>query len=148
MSQQLRHELDNALTAVLAEMRQCVGQLLQALESERVALDDNDTEALDRAGSQKQQAMLHLEQLDTERLQLQKELSNPTATQESSWASVVNSLQRCQQLNLRNGGVVNQRLQQVRNALAVLTGTAGDSKLYGRTGELRASLRSQALAEA
>lgn len=148
MSQQLRHELDDALNAVLAEMRQSVDQLLQALESERVALDDNDTEALDRAGSQKQQAMLHLEQLDTERLQLQKELSNPTATQESSWAIVVNSLQRCQQLNLRNGGVVNQRLQQVRNALAVLTGNAGDSKLYGRTGELRTNLRSQMLAEA
>ncbi len=148
MSEQVRDELDDALTAVLAEMGQFVGQLLQALEFERVALDDNDADALDRAGSKKQQALLRLEQLDTERLQLQKELSSISPTQESKWAGVLNSLQRCQQLNLRNGGVVNQRLQQVRNALAVLTGNTDDSKLYGRSGELRANLRSQALAEA
>lgn len=148
MSQQLHHEFHSALTAVLAEMQQFVGQLLQALKSERTALDDNDTEALDHAGSQKQQILLQLEQLDTERLQLRKELANPTPTQEADWAGVVQSLHRCQQMNLRNGSVVSQRLQQVRNALSVLTGNSGESKLYGRTGELRANLRSQALAEA
>lgn len=148
MSQPLRQELHSALTAVLAEMQQFVGQLLRALESERMALDDNDTEALNHAGSQKQQVLLRLEQLDTERLQLQKELDTSGTTLESVWSAVVQSLHRCQQLNLRNGRVVNQRLQQVRAALAVLTGHSGESKLYGRTGELRANPRSQALAEA
>ncbi|TAL86730.1 MAG: flagellar protein FlgN [Rhodanobacter sp.] len=148
MSQSLRQELHSALTAVVAEMQQCVGQLLQALESERMALDGNDTEALNHAGSQKQQVLLRLERLDTERLQFQKELDTPSTTLESAWSAVMQSLHRCQQLNLRNGTVVNQRLLQVRNALAVLTGHSGESKLYGRTGELRANARSQVLAEA
>ena len=70
------------------------------------------------------------------------------STLEPTWAGIVQSLRRCQQLNQRNGNAVNQRLNQVRQALAILTGHSGESELYGRSGELHANLRSQVLAAA
>ncbi|MDE2156422.1 MAG: flagellar protein FlgN [Xanthomonadaceae bacterium] len=148
MSRQLQHELGNALSAVIGDMQQAVRQLAQLLEAERTALDTNNIEALDRAGTQKQATMLQLEQLDAERLQLSRELPASAAALESNWALVVQSLRRCQQLNQSNGSMVNQRLNQVRQALSILTGHAGENSLYGRTGVLHANLRSQALAEA
>ncbi len=148
MNPRLQHELDSALTAVLGDMQQCVAQLAQALDAERAALVANDSKALDQAGARKQAIMLQLEQLDAERQQLSRELPAAATTLEPVWAQVVQSLRRCQQLNQRNGSTVNQRLGQVRQALSILTGHTGDNGLYGPTGGLHASLRSQVLAEA
>ena len=148
MNRQLQHEFDDALTAVLGDMRQAVDQLAQVLEAERTALDAGDSEALDRAGARKQALMLQLEQLDAERRQLGREQATTNAALEPAWAGIVQSLRQCQQLNQRNGSAVNQRLNLVRQALAVLTGHAGESGLYGRSGELHASPRSHVLAAA
>lgn len=148
MSQPLQHELDDALAAVLGDMRQAVTRLAQVLEAERGALDDGDSTALDQAGAHKQAILLQLEQLDAERRQLARELPPANSALEPAWAGIVQSLRLCQQLNQRNGKAVNQRLNLVRQALAVMTGHAGEGGLYGRTGELHASLRSHALAAA
>lgn len=148
MSRPLQDELDSALTAVLADMQQTVDQLAQTLEAERAALGAASGEALDQAGARKQALMLHLEQLDAERLQLSRELPPAAIRLEPVWTRIVQSLRTCQQLNQRNGNTVNQRLSQVRQALSILTGHAGESELYSRTGELRASPRSQALSRA
>ncbi len=148
MNRQLQNELDSALKAVLGDMQQAVGQLAQVLEDERAALGENNSEALDQAGTRKQALMLQLEQLDTERQQLGREHPALAGTLEPTWAGILQSLRRCQQLNQRNGSAVNQRLNQVRQALAILTGHSGESELYGRSGELHASLRSQVLAAA
>jgi flagella synthesis protein FlgN len=64
------------------------------------------------------------------------------------WQEILQSLRACQQLNQRNGTLVGIRLQQVRKALAVLTGNETEASVYGRAGDLRTSLRSQTLAEA
>jgi flagella synthesis protein FlgN len=146
MNRQLQHELDDALGAVLGDMQQAVDQLAQVLEAERTALDSRDFDALDQAGTRKQAIMLQLEQLDAERQQLACERPAVAAASTPLWSKVVQKLQYCHLLNLRNGSVVSQRLGQTRRALAVLTGHAGESELYGRSGELRASLRSQVLA--
>lgn len=148
MSRLLQDELDSALTAVLDDMQQAVDQLAQTLEAERAALGTANSEALDQTGARKQTLMLQLEQLDAERLQLGRELPAAATRLEPVWACIVQSLRTCQQLNQRNGNTVNQRLSQVRQALSILTGHAGESELYSRTGELRASLRSQALSRA
>lgn len=148
MNRQLQNELDSALKAVLGDMQQAVGQLAQVLEAERTALGENNSEALDQAGTRKQALMLQLEQLDAERLLLSRELPAAATRLEPVWARFVQSLRTCQQLNQRNGSAVNQRLSQVRQALSILTGHVGESELYGRTGELRASPRSQALSQA
>lgn len=148
MNEPLQHELDDALAAVLGDMQQAVDQLVHVLEAERGALDAGDSEALDQAGARKQALMLQLEQLDAERQQLAREQADTHGALESRWARIVQSLRHCHQLNLRNGGAVNQRLNLVRQALAVLTGHTGESELYGRSGELRATPRSHALAAA
>jgi len=146
MNRQWQHELDDALAAVLGDMQQAVDQLAQVLEAERTALDARDSDALDQAGTRKQAIMLQLEQLDAERRQLASEQPAVAAAATSAWSRVVQRLQYCHLLNQRNGSVVSQRLNQTRRALAVLTGHAGESELYGRSGELHASLRSQVLA--
>lgn len=148
MSRPLQGELDSALATVLGDMRQAIDELTLALEAECAALGSNDSEALDNAGTRKQALMLQLEQLDTERRQLGRELPATPTTTDPLWSDILQSLRRCQQLNQRNGSAVNQRLNQVRQALSILTGHAGESGLYGPTGGLHASLRSQVLAEA
>ena len=148
MNSPLQHELNDALTAVLGDMQQAVDQLVQVLEVERTALDTSHSDALDQAGPRKQALMQQLEQLDAERQLLSREQPALSAALEPVWARIVQSLRHSHLLNQRNGSTVNQRLTQVRQALAVLTGHAGESELYGRSGELHASLRSQVLAAA
>jgi flagellar biosynthesis protein FlgN len=147
MNRPLQHELNAALTAVLDDMQQAVDQLGQVLEAERTALDTASSAALDEAGARKQAIMQVLEQLDAERQLLSREPEVAT-TLEPVWARIVQALRHCHLLNQRNGSTVNLRLTQVRQALAVLTGHGGESELYGRSGELHASLRSQVLAAA
>ncbi len=148
MNALLQHELNDALASVLDDMQQAAAQLLRVLEAERTALDTTSAEALDQAGAQKQALMQQLEQLDAERQLLCREQPARQAALESEWVRVVQALRRCHTLNQRNGSTVNQRLTQVRQALAILTGHPGESELYGRSGELHGSLRSQVLAAA
>ncbi len=139
--------VNDALQAVLGEMQQALNQLALALDAERTAVHALDSSALDSAGASKQALLQRLEQLDTERQHLLREAPPATPALAAAWPRVVQSLRACQQLNQRNGSAVNQRLVQVREALSILTGHAGEGGLYDRAGELRASLRSQVLAE-
>ncbi|MEW9572842.1 flagella synthesis protein FlgN [Rhodanobacter sp. Si-c] len=148
MNSPLRQEFGEALAAVQGEMHQALDQLVQVLEAEHGALDAGDTEALGQAGTHKQALMQQLEQLDAERRQLAREQPQTEAAPDPAWTAIVQSLQHCHRLNQRNGGIVNQRLQLVRQALAVLTGADSSSGLYGRSGELHASKRSRPLAAA
>lgn len=148
MSRQLQGELDNALKAVVDDMQRAVDELAQVLEAERTALGAGDSEGLNRAGARKQALMFQLEQLDAERLQLGRESPAEATRLEPDWVRVVQSLRDSQRLNQRIGDEVNQRLRQVRRALSILTGHAGESGLYGPAGDLHVNLRSRALAEA
>ncbi|MEO6798902.1 MAG: flagellar protein FlgN [Rhodanobacter sp.] len=148
MKAPLQHELNDALASVLADMQQTTDQLLAVLEAERTALDSASSKALDQAGTQKQALTQQLEQLDAERQLLCREQPARQVALEKEWQHVVQSLRQCQRLNQRNGSMVNQRLALVRQALAVLTGHTGERELYGRSGELHGSLRSQVLAAA
>ena len=148
MRQPLQHELNDALASVLDEMQLRADELQSTLEAERAALDRADAAALDAAGNRKQALMQQLEQLDAERQLLQRQQPVGDAVRESRWAQVLQVLRHCHALNQRNGSLVNQRLAQLRQALAILTGHAGESELYGSSGELHGSLRSKSLAAA
>jgi flagella synthesis protein FlgN len=148
MRQPLQHELNDALASVLDEMQLRADELQSTLEAERAALDCADAAALDAAGNRKQALMQQLEQLDAERQLLQRQQPVGEAVRESRWAQVLQVLRHCHALNQRNGSLVNQRLAQLRQALAILTGHAGESDLYGSSGELHGSLRSKSLAAA
>lgn len=148
MNPPLRQEFGEALAAVQDEMRQALDQLVQVLEAECDALEAGDSTALGQAGTRKQVLMQQLEQLDAERRQLAREQPQAEAASDPIWSAIVQSLQHCHRLNQRNGSVVNQRLQMVRQALAVLTGADGSDGLYDRSGELHAGARSRPLAAA
>ena len=148
MNSALQAELDHALTATVEEMRLAVEQLAGALQTERTAVATADVDALNQAGASKHALMVRLEQLDSERVQLSQNAPGASRALAPLWQQVLQSLRACQQLNQRNGYLVGLRLQQVRKALAVLTGNDTEPSVYSRGGELRTSLRSQTLAEA
>ena len=147
MNPGLRHEMVDAYDAVLGEMRQTASRLTQALAAERAALDQADPDALHLAGQDKQAQLEHLEYLDAERQQLARAIAATTPAQRAAWAGVMSTLADCQRANQSNGQLVGQRLRQVRQALAVLTGGA-ESGVYGPGGTLRIDHRSLSLAEA
>ena len=147
MSRSPPTEMRATLQKVLDDMQQTVDQLALALDEERAAVHARSSDALNQAGADKQLLLQRLEQLDIERQQLTRELPATAGTGPDAWPRIVQSLHRCRQLNQRNGSAVNQRLAQVREALSILTGHAGEGGLYDRAGGLRASLRSQVLAE-
>jgi flagella synthesis protein FlgN len=149
MSTPLHHELEAALAAVVEDLHRSAGELSAALAAEREALLAADAPALDRAGTRKQSLMLQLEQLDAERVQLLKVGPSAAAQIVPRWRDVLGLLRDCHEMNQRNGSLVSQRLAQVREALAVLTGQGGDARgLYGPGGEVRTALRSNHLASA
>jgi flagella synthesis protein FlgN len=148
MSRGVQTELGAALAAVVEDMRLAADELATVLQTEREALVGADAAALGQAGTHKQRLMLQLEQYDAERLQLSQAAPAAAALLEPEWKQVLQTLESCRQLNQRNGTLVGQRLDQVRRALAVLTGQPGDAGIYGPSGELHARLRSQQLAQA
>jgi flagella synthesis protein FlgN len=131
------------------DLHRTVTDLGTALAAEREALVGADALALDRAGAHKQALMQQLEQLDAERVQMLKLEPTAAALVEPRWREVLELLRGCQDMNQRNGTLVSQRLAQVREALAVLSGQGGEVKsVYGPGGELRTALRSHHLASA
>jgi len=149
MSKALHHELEAALDAVVEDLHQAATGLSSALVAEREALVAADAAALDRAGAHKQALMQKLEELDAERVQILKLEPAAAARVEPRWREVLEVIRGCQEMNQRNGSLVNQRLAQVREALAVLSGQGGDVRsVYGPGGEVRTALRSHHLASA
>ena len=149
MSKLLHHELEAALDAVVEDLHRAATELSASLVAERDALVAADAVALDRAGTHKQALMQRLEELDAERVQMLKLEPNAAARIEPRWRDVLEVIRGCQEMNQRNGSLVSQRLAQVREALAVLSGQGGDVRsVYGPGGEVRTALRSHHLASA
>lgn len=149
MSKQLHHELETALTAVVEDLHRAATELGATLAAEREALIGADAAALDRAGTRKQALMQQLEQLDAERVQMLELEPAAAARVEPRWREVLELLRGCHELNLRNGSLVSQRLAQVREALAVLSGQGGEVRsVYGPGGDVRTALRPHHLASA
>jgi len=148
MAARLLAEMNDALTAVLADMQSAVTDLDQVLGDERAALDQADADALNRVGERKQQLLLQLEQLDTERVQLVRHIDSQSDSQQQAWDGILRLVARCQQANQRNGDIVEQRLQHVRRALSVLTGGKDEVNVYNPAGKVRGGFRSVPLAQA
>ena len=149
MGKLLHHELEAALDAVVEDLHRAATELSSALVAEREALVAADAAALDRAGAHKQALMQKLEELDAERVQMLKLEPAAAARVEARWREVLEVIRGCQEMNQRNGSLVNQRLAQVREALAMLSGQGGDVRsVYGPGGEVRTALRSHHLASA
>jgi flagella synthesis protein FlgN len=146
MSRSPRSGLDDALSAVMADMQVAVDDLQVSLALEREALDQADPTALNHAGDRKRVLLATLEQLEAERLHLASMAG--AAPQPPAWQALLAKLQACRETNQRNGQIIGQRLQHVRQALSVLTGQCEESGLYGAAGHLQHAHRSLPLASA
>lgn len=152
----------NALKSLLDAQGACAHELLETLESERSALESGDAERLDAVTAQKSSLLRKLDQLGRDQMHLLGELSfdedgpgleqalawcDPGAALKSEQQEVGRCLQRCRDLNERNGITVQYRLGYVRRALDVLNGQpAGSSDVYGADGRTSTSCSSRLLA--
>lgn len=148
MTHEPPEELRDALRAVSADMRQALQDLTLALQTELHAIHALDSAALDAAGGRKQALLKRLEDLDAERRQLRREAPDAQAIRDPEWAQIEQALRSCQELNQRNGTLVNRHLGQVREALSILTGSDGEGRLYDHAGSVHPRPRSHVLAQA
>jgi flagellar biosynthesis/type III secretory pathway chaperone len=155
---QFRAELKRLL-GTQAERAQ---QLLGTLESERDALADGDAERLDTLTRQKSSLLQGLEDVALEQKNLIDGLAledgdlgletalawcDPGSELKSTRQTVGKNLERCRELNERNGLTVQYRMGYVRRALNVLNGdSAGNSGIYGRDGRTTGNVHSRLLA--
>lgn len=136
-SHDLETELAVAWHTLTAEAGAAVAELRRALEQERRALETSDVALLDASTQAKLAALHRIEALDTERQQLQQTDRRHLPAQ--AWRAIGAELGACKRFNATNGAIVDQRISDVRHALAILRGT-GDAtpELYGAAGTLAA----------
>src|SRR5689334_25195847 len=59
---------------------------------------------------------------------------DPTKALRRRWAACAQRADRCRSSNDRNGALVTARLNRVQGMLDIVTGRAGQPKVYGRQG--------------
>ncbi|MFP4209271.1 MAG: flagella synthesis protein FlgN [Wenzhouxiangella sp.] len=152
----------DALKQLLHAQGECANELLDALERERSALADGDAEQLDLLTREKTALLGRLDELGHRQQQLFSDLAfndsdhdidralawcDPRAELSETRRTIGQRLQRCRELNERNGLTVQYRLGYVRRALDVLNGApAGSSGVYGPNGRTSAASPSRLLA--
>jgi len=152
----------DALEKLLHTQGECASALLGTLESERTALEAGDAEQLDRLTREKSELLRRLDDLGGEQVRLLASLEfgrdgdgmsqalawcDPASELEPQQRLIGRRLERCRELNERNGLTVQYRLGYVRRALDVLSGApAGSSALYGPDGRASSSVNSRLLA--
>jgi flagella synthesis protein FlgN len=137
-----------ALAALLAEESAALGQLETLLQREHEVLQGGDVGALNATAHQRQAKIGELAQIEEQRRQLCRAHGHSAdragLEQLVMWcdphASLISRLRecaeravRCRDLNDRNGVLVNARLRNVADRLAVLTGR-GEANTYGPKG--------------
>ena len=137
------------LSKLLAEEGGLLTVLEQQLLHEHQLLVDNDVEGLDAAGAKRQSCVGQLLRVEDERRALCRALAQPAdvsgVERLIAWcdpeASLLAALRdcmdragRCREQNVRNGVLVNARLQRVSNMLGMLNVPGTGSPVYGKSG--------------
>lgn len=139
-------DFDTALTGVMGDLAREVDALHAHLIDERMALDQADAAPLEAAGRAKSASLDRIERLDVERRQL-SDASGIDSLNDARWSHTVERLLECRRINETNGRIVGQRMGQVRQALALISGDAPNGSTYGPDGSARIRLRSATLAQ-
>ena len=139
--EQLGRLLDDEVTTL--------GLLETQLQREHAMLTANDVDGLEAAGNDRQACVSKLLRIEDERRGLCRLFGKPGDLKgvESllTWCDPAGGLlpalrdctdraSRCRDQNLRNGALVNARLQRVSNMLGMLDASTGSSRTYGRQG--------------
>jgi flagellar biosynthesis/type III secretory pathway chaperone len=137
------------LAGLLNEEASSLALLETQLQREHAMLTNNDVDGLEAAGNERQACVGRLLRIEDERQALCRQFGRPTDYRgvESllQWcdptASLLDTLQsctdlatRCRDQNLRNGALVNARLQRVSNLLGMMDSSGSTSRTYGRFG--------------
>jgi len=137
------------LSKLISEETKALTRLEGLLDQEHEFLLANDIEALDRAGDERQSCITDLVRIDDDRRTLCRMLNMPTdktgLERMLKWCDPSRSLHsriaecaeratRCRGLNDRNGALVTARLSRVQGMLDIVTGRAGEPKVYGKQG--------------
>ncbi|GAA0900557.1 flagellar protein FlgN [Luteibacter anthropi] len=139
-------DFDAALRAVMDELAHEVDTLHATLVDERMALDQGDAPSLEVAGRAKSHSLDRIEKLDVERRHL-SDAANVDSLNDPRWSHTIDRLLECRRMNEVNGRIVGQRIGQVRQALALISGDAQGGATYGPDGAARIKLRSATLAQ-
>jgi flagella synthesis protein FlgN len=140
-----REHLDKLITEETAAL----GQLETLLDREHELLVANDVDGLDSTARARQSCVGVLVRVEEERRSLCRMMNvpadmtglerllawcDPSKGLRRRWADCAGSAARCRTLNDRNGALVTARLKRVEGMLEVVTGRAGQPKVYGRQG--------------
>lgn len=137
------------LDKLISEESSTLDQLVQLLEREHELLVANDVDGLDRAGQARQNCIGTLLRIEDDRKALCRALNVPTDMHgldrilawcdpskqlRRRWAEVGERAARCRGANDRNGALVTARLSRVQGMLDIVTGRAGQPKVYAKQG--------------
>ena len=138
------------LAGLLDEEVTTLAQLEIQLQREHAMLTDNDVDGLEAAGLDRQACVSRLLRIEDERRGLCRLFAgnpgdlkgvetllgwcDPAGTLLSALRDCTDRATRCRDQNLRNGALVNARLQRVSNLLGMLDTNTGASRTYGRQG--------------
>ncbi|MEE4637544.1 MAG: flagellar protein FlgN [Wenzhouxiangella sp.] len=152
----------DALKRLLQLQSGCADELLGTLEAERTALEAGNADQLDALTGEKSVLLGRLDELGKDQVSLLSELefdsSGSGLEQALAWCDpnrelaeqrqdLGRRLQRCRELNQRNGLTVQYRLGYVRRALDVLNGAPpGSGGVYGPDGRTSSASPSRLLA--
>lgn len=140
-----RVQLEQLLKDEARQLEQLEGLL--GLETE--ALDRNDLQALDQAGSARQGCVAALLRVEDERRSLCRMTGydadlpglerlirwcDPQHSLATLWADCRTRAGRCREINDRNGAVVAAKLQRVTGMLGVITGRSSQPATYSPHG--------------
>ena len=144
------------LDKLIAEESSTLDQLLQLLDREHELLVANDVDGLDRAGVARQNCVGTLLRIEDDRKSLCRALNVPTDVHgldrilawcdpskqlRRRWSEINERATRCRSANDRNGALVTARLNRVQGMLEIVTGRAGQPKVYGRQGAFESQPR-------
>jgi flagellar biosynthesis/type III secretory pathway chaperone len=157
-----RSNVRQHLDRLLAEEAQLLAELKTVLEQETDIVRGDDTDAIQRIGSNRHRCVDRLSRIGTERLDTGRMLSfgtdrtgmeklldwvDPTATLRIKWTANLELARRCKALNDRNGAIVAAKLDRVQQLLGKLRGATAPS-VYSPKGSRYGSLGPRELGRA
>lgn len=147
------------LDTLIKLTQQSCNSLISLLEKENKTLLKGDTLQLEQLSEKK---LVQLTQLNEHQTQLKlffdnsSENNTPSSTTENhysqatqnKWARLLSLFEKCQQLNNRNGYIINASLKNTASSLAVLSGQKlNDAPIYTINGYNEADITSRIIAK-
>lgn len=127
---------------IIEQQIDCAQALLGTLQRERQALLDNSLSALEQVSAEKWTAATTLQTLGAtlEKFHggvagIEREISRSgaAAALRDAWQALLRLADQCQQFNLSNGALLQERQTQLRRTMRALRGSAPDTT-YSRAG--------------